>query len=193
MTDRKEKVLKKITGNMLNRVKAFEESLVREEARSLENVLPEGHPLKEEIEKQKALLGGDLSGLPPGHPLLVRLQAAKEAYERGKVQEESQGMQDKAVELKKAKKLEDIKSANESRIKRTEEHEFAEEYGESARNVNKGLDEVHVSVRGLWKALEENEENLNKNPLNRGRVMRLKRLLSAVERGLSESRFSKVV
>ena len=104
MTEQKDKVLKKITGNMLNRIKAFDESIARQEARSLEDVLPDGHPLKEEVEKQKALLGGDLQGLPPGHPLLVRLQAAKENYDRNKVQEESQGMQDKAVELKKAKK-----------------------------------------------------------------------------------------
>ena len=193
MTEQKDKVLKKITGNMLNRIKAFDESIARQEARSLEDVLPDGHPLKEEVEKQKALLGGDLQGLPPGHPLLVRLQAAKENYDRNKVQEESQGMQDKAVELKKAKKIEDIKRANEGRVKRAEEHEFAEEYSISARNINKGLDDVHESVRGLWTAMEENEENLNKNPLNRGRVLRLKRLLSAVERGLSESRFSKVV
>ena len=191
---KKERVLKKITGNMLNRVKAFDESIARQEARALEDVLPDGHPLKEEVEKQKALLGGDLSGLPPGHPLLVRLQVAKEAYERGKVQEDSQQMQDKAqekaVELRKAKKLNEVKASRERRIAETE---LAEEYGGAAKNVNKGLDEVQVAVRRLWHMFGENEENLNKNPLNRGRVLRLKRLLSAVERGLSESRFSKVV
>lgn len=191
--EKREKVLKKITGNMLNRVKAFDESIARQEARALEDVLPDGHPLKEEVEKQKALLGGDLSGLPAGHPLLVRLQAAKEAYERGKVQEESQQMQEKAVELRKAKKIEEAKTANDNKVKRAQERETADECSESARNVNKGIDEVQVSVRKLWVVFGENEENLNKNPFNRARMLRLKRLLLAVERGLSESRFSKVV
>jgi hypothetical protein len=139
------------------------------------------------------LLGGDLSGLPPGHPLLVRLQMAKEAYERSQVQEESQQMQDKAVELRKAKKIEDTKAANERQAKRAEERETAEECGESARFINKGLDDVQTAVRKLWTVSAEHEENLNKNPFNRAKMLRLKRLLYAVERGLSESRFSKVV
>jgi hypothetical protein len=188
--EKKDKVLKKITGNMLNRVKAFDESIARQEARALEDVLPDGHPLKAEVEKQKALLGGDLSGLPPGHPLLVRLQMAKEAYERGEVQKESQKMQENAIELRKAKRIEEAKVGKERREKETA---FAKEYGEAARNVNKGLEEVQISVRKLWEIFRENEENLNKNPLNRARVLRLKRLLFAVERGLSESHFSKVV
>lgn len=184
------KVLKKITGKILNRVKAFDESIARQEARSLEDVLPDGHPLKAEVEAQKALLGGDLSGLPPGHPLLVRLQAAKEAYERGKAEEESKTMQDKAIELRKAKKLEEIKIGRE---KRAQDSAFAEEYSESARNMNKGIDEVQVAIRKLWEVFGEHEENLNKNPFNRAKVLRLKRLLFAVERGLSEAHFSKVI
>ena len=62
-----------ISGGMLSAAKDAEASLARRDAEDLGNSLPEGHPLREEVERQKAMIG-DLSGLPAGHPLLQALQ-----------------------------------------------------------------------------------------------------------------------
>ena len=181
------KTVKKIgiSGGMLSSAKDAEASLAREEAKGLENGLPEGHPLRNEAEKQKALLG-DLSGLPPGHPLLRAMQAAKERYDQQQVQKD--GEQADTTEAKKAQKIE----ADKARIAaRQADEEKVEKLNNSAGMVNKGLDGALDSIRGLYKTMADNEEILNIDPLSRTKVSRLKRLLFAAERGLSECKIAK--
>lgn len=180
-----------VKGNLLNRVKAAEETLAKEEAKVLEGVLPEGHPLKEEVERQKAILGGDLRGLPPGHPLLKMLQASKEAYDRAQAEGSGAegGPENEELKVKKAKKVDDVK-ARRDRI--AQEEAVTEEKLGAIKVVNKHLDDVLGSIRAAWQALAENEDVLAANMLNRRRVVKVKGLLMAVERGLLENRLSRI-
>lgn len=181
---------KVIKGRILDRVKAAEDSLARQETKSLEAVLPEGHPLRDEVEKQKALLGGDLSGLPPGHPLLRALQAAKEAYDRSHadVEIKTTEAEKEQVEPRRAKRLEEA-DARKKRI--VQEEAESGRRREAAKIVNKGVDEILASVRNLWEKLAASEEVLTGEPMNRARIMRMKQMLVAIERRFSETRLSR--
>ena len=175
-----------ISGGMLSSAKDAEASLEREEAKGLENGLPEGHPLRNEAEKQKALLG-DLSGLPPGHPLIRAMQDAKARYDQQ--QEQKVNEQANTAEVKKAQKV----ASDNARVKaRRAEEEQSEKILASSKIINSGIDGALDEVRKLYKMMADNEEILNIDPLSRAKVGRLRRLLYASERGLSECKLSKV-
>jgi len=176
-----------LSANMLSGVRAAESSLAREEMNRMVDALPEGHPLKEEAEKHSSELGGDLSGLPDNHPLIVQLKQAKERYE-SQVAQESDDAQEQAREIRKAKKLD---RARERRERIIHEEEQATVQRDCASAVNEKLDSVLGAVREAYEVLSEHEEKLNKNTLSRARVGRLKRFLYAAERGLSENRMNR--
>jgi len=179
---------KEISGKLLAGAQAAESSLARSQYDELEAALPEGHPLQEQVEKYKAELGGDLSGLPENHPLILQMKAAKERYDAD-IAEETEEAQDKAKEVKKAKKL-DREKARKDRLAQEDEQDRLRKG--AATEVNQQIDNVLDSIRGMYKVLADHEENLNIHPISRARCLRLKRMLVAVERGLSESRMSKV-
>jgi len=179
---------KNVSSEMLSGAQAAESTLARGEYVELEDSLPEGHPLREQVEKAKADLGGDLGGLPDGHPLILQLRAAKERYDAD-IAEETEDAQEKAKEVKKAKKLDRAKARSERIAK---EEERAGRSREAAKAVNREISSALDSVRELYKVLSEYEEDLNVNPLSRARALRLKRMLVAVERGLSDSRMGGV-
>lgn len=171
-----------ISGGMLSAAKEAEASLARRDAEDLGNSLPEGHPLQEAVEKQKALVG-DLSGLPPGHPLLRALQAAKERFDQQ--QEQRAEEQGKAADGRKAQEA----NRDEARRKaRDEEDDQTEQWMAASARVNAGLKDALDAIRVLYKVLADNEEILNIEPLSRAKVGRMKRLLYATERGLSDGR-----
>lgn len=174
-----------VSGEWLTAAKDAESSLARQEAKDLENGIPEGHPLREEAEKQKAILG-DLSGLPPGHPLLLAMQAAKERYEQQQVQKKEE--QSKTAEVRKAKKIDASRVRRDAQRK---EDEQSEAIDGAAKRVNNGIDGTLTSVRELYKTMADNAEILNNSPIGRAKVSRLKRLLFAAERGLSELKITK--
>jgi len=176
-----------VSAKILSGARAAENSLAREEMRELEESLPEGHPLHDEIEKKKAEMGGDLSGLPPGHPLYRMLRDAKARYDED-IAEETEEAQAKAREVKKAKKV-DREKARRERIAREEEQSDKRRTAASA--VNKEIANTLESVKSLYEALAEHEEIFNMEPISRARSLRLKRLLYALERGLSESRLGR--
>lgn len=180
------KVLK---GSLLGKVKAAEESLAREDIKEMEESLPEGHPLKEEVEKQKALLGGDLKDLPIGHPVFRMLQASRQAYERSKQEEESQKIKNEAVQVRKAKRIGEIKARKE---KIAVEDESAENRRIAAKAVNKCVDDIVVSMRDTWKILAGSEKIFDNDPYDRRKVVKMKNLLAAVERGLLDNRFNRI-
>lgn len=173
---------KLVNSEMLAGVKDAEATLARREVEELESGLPEGHPLRDEAEKQKALLG-DLSGLPPGHPLLKAMQAAKDRYDQ---REKEQGA---AREVRQAKKVDADSAKKEAR--RVEEAQV-ERHRTASHTVNAGIDAALREVRGLYKTMSEHEEILNMNPYSRAKVIRLKRLLFAAERGLSEGKITRM-
>ena len=174
-----------ISGSMLTAAKDAEASLARQEVQDLEKGIPEGHPLREEAEKMKAMLG-DLGGLPPGHPLLLEMQAAKKRYEQQQVQRtEEQG---KVVGVRKAKKIDAARVRQDARRAEDEQSEAIEG---AAKQVNRGIDDALGKVKELYKMMLDNEEILNNSPIGRAKVSRLKRLLFAAERGLSELKITK--
>lgn len=187
----KVKKMLKLDASVLGKLAEMEHSLAKEEAKGLEDALPDGHPLKAEVEKQKAIMGGDLSGLPAGHPLMRALLTAKETYEIRQAEENkgSTAVEPSPIELRKAKRLDEVKAR---RARYAQEEQESDETNIAAKAVNGSLDEVLKSVREMWQTLSGHEETLNKTPTGRVKLLRLKRILFAAERGLSETRIGRV-
>lgn len=171
-----------VSGAVLSAAKNAEASLARQESQKLEQGLPEGHPLREEAEKQKAMLG-DLSGLPPGHPLLRMMQAAKERYEHKDVSTEKQ-----PEEVRKAKKVDEDKVRREVR---REEDAQTDSRIQAAKQINSTIDDALEKIRELYRVMADHEEILNTSPISRARAVRLKRFLFAAERGMSECKIAR--
>ena len=180
----------KVSGSMLSGIKAAEEVLARRESENLGDGLPEGHPLLEELAKQQSLLG-DLSGLPPGHPLVQTLLDAKERYQaqESEIAEETETAQQKTKKLRQAKRIEHDKAERQRRAK---EDEQKTRVRTAAHDVNERIDDALEHFKGLYKQLTSDEEILNINPYCKTRVERLKRLLFAIERGLSSCKMGRV-
>jgi hypothetical protein len=179
------KTAKKITGGMLVAAKSAEASLAQQEAKELESGLPPGHPLRDEVEKQKALVG-DLSGLPPGHPLLNALQAARERYDQQQKIRKTE--QDKTAEVRKAKKVDEIKTRDAARRLEEEQADYRKN---AAKELNSGILKILDAVKDLYGVVAKHEEIFNIDPIGRTDVGRLKRLLFASERGLSECKIGR--
>jgi len=188
MTDNK----KVVKGNLLGRVRAAEESLAREAAKKLETALPDGHPLKAEVEKQKALLGGDLTGLPPGHPLLRALEVAKVAYEAEQAANSSEIQTQPAEADQKIKKAKKISEAQTRQHEKVAQDDRDNARHRAAKEVNQSLDCVLVNIRKAWQVLGENEAILGTDMFSRRKVVRVRSLLAAVERGLTDNRISRM-
>jgi hypothetical protein len=182
----------KVNSKMLSGAAAAEDALARKETRDLADSIPEGHILHDEIERQKALMGGDIEGLPPGHPLYRAMVAAKERYET-ELEEEETALADKEVaseraSIKKAKKL-DEKKARRARIVR--EEEAANMLREAAKAVNSEISSAIEGMRKLYAVISEHEEILNMQPLMKAKTLRLKRFLYATEKGLSTNKMGR--
>jgi len=181
--------LLKLNADMLGKLKQVEQTLASDEAKKLEEAVPEGHPLKAEIEKQKAIVGGDLSGLPDGHPLIRALRTAKETYEVRKTEENTGAVPQEQPPLRKAKKLDEA-AVRRERI--AQEEKAVDDTNAASKVINGQLDVVLKNVRELWGILQGYEETFNKTPVGRVKLLRLKRILFATERGLSDTRIGRV-
>lgn len=176
---------KKVDVNLISSVKQAEKSLAQEEARRLEDAVPDGHILKDEVDKQKALLG-DLADLPPGHPLLKMLTEAKERFETADQREDEQS---KTREVRQAKRIEADQQRREREAKRLEAQENRHKV---AKSVNKTMDALMGEVRSSYVVLASAEEVLAEEPICKTKMLKLKRLLYAMERGISECKITRV-
>jgi hypothetical protein len=170
----------------LKAAKDVEASLAKEASKGISDGLPDGHPLKNEAERLKMMMG-DLSGLPEGHPLIRTMQAAKERFDQQQAQKEEE--QKNASENNKSAKTE---TDRVRQVSRRAEEDKNTKMNEAIGLVNKGLEGTLEEVRKLYKTMADNEENLNIDPLSRAKVNRLRRFLFAAERGLSECKIVKV-
>jgi len=170
-----------MNANMLKSLKEAEAVLARTEAERLSD-LPDGHPLKAEVDRQKAVLDGDLSGLPEGHPLRRALLEAKERHERRLQQEAEEGGK---VEVRKAKRLDEAKVRRDARKAEDERERVARD---AAKSVNAGIDKVLVSMDELGRIVEENERVFVGSHLGRANMLRIRRLVQAAVAGLEGSR-----
>ncbi len=185
--------MKEVNSSMLSGAKAAEDALARKEVRDLADSIPEGHVLRDEIDRQTAEMGGDLSGLPPSHPLYRAMVAAKERFETEKAEEEAREEEtqkaQERLKVKKAKKL-DEKRARQNRIAKEVERE--ESLREATTAVDGEVVKLLDGVRALYGVIAEHEEILNTHPIGKMRLMRLKRFMYATERGLSTARMGRV-
>jgi uncharacterized membrane protein YheB (UPF0754 family) len=157
-----------------------ESSLKKREIDALTESIPDGSPLKDLIEKQKALTG-DLDGLPPGHPLLMMLEKAKATYE-----EQQKMKAEEQVKAKVKNTNEKTKHARERILARREEEETESKRSLIVKDINLGTQTVLKEVRTLYGMAKMNEDILNEDPICRSKINRLVRLLHATERGLSD-------
>lgn len=176
----------KISGTMLTNVKKAEEVLAREAVKRLEATLPPEHPLRAEVERQKAMMGGDLTGLPPGHPLLRALETAKKGYEAKQSVVEQKD--EARAEPKRAKKPDQDAARREASRR---EEETTGKRRATAAEVNRRIDAILGGTKELFAFVSENEEVLNTEPFSRAKMARLKRMLFVAERGVSECRLAR--
>ena len=176
---------KKVDVSMLSGIKDAERSLEKEEVRRLEDAIPDGHILKDEVNRQKALMG-DIADLPPGHPLIRMLMEAKERYD---TQDEREEAQTKTAEVRKAKRIEKDKQQRERETERVEKERARRS---SAKSLNSKIESLLGNIRSSYEEISATEEVLNEEPSCKAKVLKLKRLLFAVERGISECRITRV-
>lgn len=181
----------KISGKMLDQAKTAEGFLAKEEARRIEDSLPKDHPLMPEIERTKAALGGDLGGLPPGHPLLRAMEAAKRNFDAKRAVETDK--ENVRSDVKKVKKLDVEKVRQDAKkVARRQEEETHDKRREAAGQVNGKIDILLGEAKDLLRVVADNEEVLGTDPFSRSKVERLKRMLFAAERGVSECRIARI-
>lgn len=153
--------------------------------------IPEGSSLKEKINKQMSL-SGDLDGLPPGHPLLVEIQRAKDDHD--------ERVRLRAVELEKKKPSEfALKTRERQRNKsreisesRNKEEQREDERQQILKQINSGVDGILKEVRAVYGLMKINDEILNENSASRSSTSRLIRLLHVTDRGLSGFRVTQL-
>jgi len=174
----------KLSGKHLQAMNNAERKLAANEARELAD-LPKGHPLEGMVKEFGQPLGGDLSGLPPGHPLLLRLKKAKEQAEALATQE-AEGPQVDPAHVRRAKKV------DEARVRLQQERVEEEEKQKNhviAKKANAEIDKAMVSINKLVSRVEELHGSTSNDYL-RVRLSRLRRMVAAFGRGLSEGRIS---
>jgi len=179
--------MKKIGIDTLSHAKAAESTLRREEIRGLTEAIPPGHPLEEEVAQAQAAMNGDLDGLPDNHPLMLELRAAKERYSQ-------EGVEEAADEQKEAREIRQANKVDRNRLKRDQrdkEDTASREQRVASETVNADVMVTLASVKNLYETLGKNEGVLSRHRMNATRVLRLKRLLTAIERGLSDIKMSR--
>ena len=168
--------------NMLHAVNRAENILVRNESRLLDVVLSNDHPLKSEVERQKSMLG-DLTDLPPGHPLLLTLQTAKKNYE------EQQELRCKEQEkTKNTNHVRKVRKQNKKQEQIIENDSNEEKRQVAIKKLNIGIRKHLDALEYLHNLVSQNEEILSIDPLIRSKVSKLKRMIVVSQRGISECR-----
>jgi len=181
--------MNKIGMDLLRNAKAAESTLKREERQTLGDKLPTGHPLLEDFESVK---GEDLDGLPENHPLIVKMKAAKERYEQAQENKDEESQQNKDNSDRKIRKAKKVNRANARRNQIVKEETDSKELRDSASEVNKQVEAALNISEALYKVLEQNEDTLSRDRMNAARTVRLKRLLVAFKRGLSNTKMNRM-
>ena len=179
---------KTITGAM-----AAEAALAKKEAEEFEEAidsLPEDHPLKLEAAKQKQIMGGDLAGLPPGHPLLQAMEAARARYEaeEGQAEEEAAAAAEREeIKIRHAKKLDAKKAKAEQRQK---EEEREGQIRTAAKVINSSMDETVDALKRLNDNIIASQEDFAADRYALKKLERLQRVVVAAMRGVSSSKLN---
>lgn len=171
----------KISLSQMQKLSEFESRLAKRDAKKLDaNAVPTDTPLGVEIRRQQATMGDDLSGLPPGHPLIKILSEAKKRYEV-----EANAM---AERLQKQNGKGAVKKSRNVAKVDIEAEELEASRVLAAHKVNRGIEKVDECLRELLKEIVDNEDLINREHVGRMRLLRLKRTADAMRRLLGESR-----
>lgn len=170
---------------------AAEAALAKNAGESYEETLdslPEDHPLKVVATEQKKF-SGDLSNLPPGHPVLVAMEEARLRYEaEQEVLAEAASVQTKdnqQHEIRKAKRLDQRKVARTSRIKEEEE---TDRRRAASKQINSSMTEAMDTLKRLNDNIAASQEDFAGDHYSIMKLERLSRVLIATMRGISESK-----
>lgn len=143
--------------------------------------IPENSPLGMEIQRQKIAFGDDLSGLPPGHPLLKIIEEAKKRYEaRIEAAKSQSNLKSKTASAKQKN------AVNNRTVSDNEEKESARV--RAAHKVNRCMEQVDEALKRLLKEIIDNEDLINTERVGRAHLFRLKRTADAMRRLLGETK-----
>jgi hypothetical protein len=181
------KVEKLKSGAALSRLMEVEGTLARAKARQLEedlDGLPDDDPAKVEARRQKMMLGGDLAGLPPGHPLLKILEEAKLRYESGeKLSAEERAEKQSGPAVRKAKRLDLKKKAAQERA---EEESKTQRRRAAAKGLKGAMETMLVSVRTFKDVALQSSEAFKGDVHSVAKIQRLLRMSVAVEKWITD-------
>ncbi len=170
------------SGAALSKAMEAEGDLARRNARRIEEKLaqlPDDDPVKQEARKQKMMLGGDLAGLPPGHPLIKMLEDAKARYESEQVTGETE--QAPGPQLKKARKLDERKRIA-ARI--VAEEEKTRTRRAAMKDLKQSMETTLVAVRTVKDAALQSAEVFQGDQFAQMKIQRYARMAMGIEKWL---------
>lgn len=178
--------MKKTSASMISGAMDAEAALARESADKALDSMPDG-PEKEAAKAQREILG-DLSDLPPGHPVRMAMEEARLRYEAEQELLEQQTEEEKEAEIAKVKRAKRLDKKKAERAARDREEEKIERRRAAAKNVNASMTEAMDSLKRLDDNIVASSEDFAGDRYTQMKLERLHRVLIATMRGISESK-----
>ena len=154
--------------------------------------IPKDSPLGREVEAQKKALGGDLDGLPPGHPLIKMIEEAKKRFEQQENERNSVPTESSSKKASVIRNGEAVPAGMRkiSPVNRTaasaEDREGARVV--AAHKVNRAIEKADEVLLALMREITDNEDIINTEHVGKMKLYRLKRMVDAMRRLFGDSR-----
>jgi len=137
---------------------------------------------KKVIERRRQEKGETLEDLPPGHPVLLAIEQAKQRHEE---RQQFEAEKAEAVERMKAKRA---KRAQKKATNNAAREAVEKKSLDTAAELNANIDKLAAQVAALGGIVDNSERDLVGGA--RVKVQRLKRLLLATHKGLASSKLN---
>lgn len=181
MSDEKKQLLSKMITDAMEAERQIARREAQKDLDGVENMFPDDHPIRKEIDRVKTAVGGDLSLLPERHPLRLAIKRfADQISGTG-----ASGSPEQTVVKKKVarKKHQDDRREEDDRAAK-----WKADFKNAAAGVNKQIEGSAVALDKLIASLEEGERVFKDDRLANMRAARLYRGAAALRRLLDESR-----
>jgi hypothetical protein len=182
----------KPNADLISGAMAAEAALAKEDGESYEKTLeslPDDHPLKVAATQQKRLLG-DLGSLPPGHPVLLAMEEARQKYEAEQAIAEEVAKEAAEEEERKIKRVKRLDAKKAAREARNREEEESERRRAAAKSINSSMTETLDAVKRLSDNIAASQEDFAGDRYALMKLERLNRVLIATMRGIAESKIN---
>lgn len=143
---------------------------------------------QEKIQKAKDIAEGrrsELDDLPPGHPLLMTMENAKQRMEK---------KQETIEEIKRMKEKQEIRKSKKAKKiidqQNRDQEEKTHKQKEFVKTINSEIDRVSSEIENFGRLIQNAEKEYELIGVNKVRIVRLKRMLLAVYRGVRDSYLS---